>query len=65
VYLSVPGPFLFGVTTCGISHKNEKDTIMSLIKVATCQLNQWALDFDANLERVKASMREAKAQVHN
>jgi len=36
---------------------------MSLIKVATCQLDQWALDFDANLERVKKSMREAKAKV--
>jgi hypothetical protein len=38
---------------------------MSIIKVATCQLDQWALDFDANLERVKKSIREAKAQVTN
>jgi NAD+ synthase (glutamine-hydrolysing) len=31
-------------------------------KVATCNLNQWALDFQGNLERILESIREAKAQ---
>eukprot|EP00624_Nannochloropsis_granulata_P002498 evm.model.NODE_22584_length_7007_cov_26.267733.2 len=35
---------------------------MSLITVATCNLNQWALDFDGNLERIKESIRQAKAK---
>jgi NAD+ synthase (glutamine-hydrolysing) len=34
----------------------------TLVTVATCNLNQWALDFDGNLERVRASIREAKAR---
>jgi len=29
--------------------------------VATCNLNQWSLDFDGNLERCVQSIREAKA----
>eukprot|EP00928_Gymnodinium_smaydae_P098103 TRINITY_DN9046_c0_g5_i1.p1 TRINITY_DN9046_c0_g5~~TRINITY_DN9046_c0_g5_i1.p1 ORF type:complete len:796 (-),score=201.07 TRINITY_DN9046_c0_g5_i1:86-2389(-) len=33
-----------------------------LVKVATCNLNQWAMDFAGNLERIKASINEAKAQ---
>ena len=33
----------------------------SLITVATCALNQWALDFDGNLERILRSCRQAKA----
>jgi NAD+ synthase (glutamine-hydrolysing) len=32
-----------------------------LVVVATCNLNQWALDFDGNLERVERSIRLAKA----
>ena len=32
----------------------------SKILVASCNLNQWALDFDGNLERVKESIRQAK-----
>lgn len=32
----------------------------SKILVASCNLNQWALDFDGNLERVKDSIRQAK-----
>jgi hypothetical protein len=28
--------------------------------VATCTLNQWALDFDGNLQRVKRSIHRAK-----
>ncbi|RLN49993.1 hypothetical protein BBJ29_002788 [Phytophthora kernoviae] len=37
-------------------------SIMSaLVTVATCNLNQWALDFDGNLERILESIRQAKA----
>ena len=31
-----------------------------LATVATCALNQWALDFDGNLRRTVDSIREAK-----
>jgi NAD+ synthase (glutamine-hydrolysing) len=31
-------------------------------RVATCNLCQWALDFDGNLERIKRSIDEARAQ---
>ena len=34
----------------------------TLVKIATCQLNQWALDFKGNLARVIESIKEAKAQ---
>ena len=33
----------------------------SLAKVATCNLNQWAMDFEGNLRRIEASIAEAKA----
>ncbi|KAG0167386.1 glutamine-dependent NAD(+) synthetase [Apophysomyces sp. BC1034] len=33
-----------------------------LITVATCSLNQWALDFDGNLQRILESIRLAKAK---
>eukprot|EP00976_Prorocentrum_cordatum_P031862 647749-Prorocentrum_minimum.AAC.4 len=29
--------------------------------LATCNLNQWAMDFDSNIERVEESIRQAKA----
>jgi NAD+ synthase (glutamine-hydrolysing) len=32
----------------------------SLAKVATCNLNQWAMDFAGNLSRIEASIKEAK-----
>ena len=32
----------------------------NLITVATCNLNQWALDFDGNLKRIIASIHRAK-----
>ena len=32
-----------------------------LVTVATCNLNQWALDFDGNLDRVLRSIKQAKA----
>ena len=31
-----------------------------LVKVATCNLNQWSMDYVGNLERIDASIREAK-----
>lgn len=34
---------------------------MRLAKVSTCNLNQWAMDFDGNLARVVASIQQAKA----
>lgn len=34
----------------------------ALAKVATCNLNQWAMDFTSNLKRIKASIEEAKKQ---
>ena len=34
---------------------------MPLVKLATCNLNQWAMDFKGNLERIEESVREAKA----
>uniref|UniRef100_M1AVY3 Glutamine-dependent NAD(+) synthetase n=1 Tax=Solanum tuberosum TaxID=4113 RepID=M1AVY3_SOLTU len=34
---------------------------MRLLKVATCNLNQWAMDFDCNLSNIKQSVAEAKA----
>jgi NAD+ synthase (glutamine-hydrolysing) len=33
---------------------------MRPIKIATCNLNQWAMDFDGNLKRIKESIRMAK-----
>ncbi|XP_078148812.1 glutamine-dependent NAD(+) synthetase-like isoform X1 [Carex rostrata] len=33
---------------------------MRLLKVATCNLNQWAMDFDTNLKNIKESIRQAK-----
>ena len=30
-------------------------------RVATCNLNQWALDFDGNLQRILSSIEKAKA----
>lgn len=34
----------------------------SLVTVATCNLNQWALDFNGNLERIWESCQQAKAK---
>ena len=33
---------------------------MKLVTLATCNLNQWALDFQGNLERILESIAEAK-----
>lgn len=29
--------------------------------MATCSLNQWAMDFDTNIKNIKESIRQAKA----
>ena len=34
---------------------------MQLTTLATCNLNQWALDFDGNLQRIMESIKRAKA----
>ncbi|KAK9681785.1 hypothetical protein RND81_10G027800 [Saponaria officinalis] len=34
---------------------------MRLLKVATCNLNQWAMEFDANLNNIKESINLAKS----
>jgi NAD+ synthase (glutamine-hydrolysing) len=33
-----------------------------LVTLATCNLNQWALDWEGNLERIKESIRVAKSE---
>jgi len=33
---------------------------MSVVRVATCNLNQWALDFEGNAARIVESIRRAK-----
>lgn len=33
---------------------------MRLLKVATCNLNQWAMDFDCNMKNIKDSISRAK-----
>ncbi|KAK4486547.1 hypothetical protein RD792_009231 [Penstemon davidsonii] len=33
---------------------------MRLLKVATCNLNQWAMDFDCNMKNIKESISKAK-----
>lgn len=33
-----------------------------IVTLATCSLNQWALDFDGNYERIRRSILEAKAK---
>ncbi|CAF2080840.1 glutamine-dependent NAD(+) synthetase [Brassica napus] len=34
---------------------------MRLLKVATCNLNQWAMEFECNMKNIKASISQAKA----
>lgn len=33
---------------------------MALVTLATCALNQWSLDFEGNLRRIKESIIKAK-----
>lgn len=44
------------------SRVNFTSSRSNKIIVATCNLNQWALDWDDNLKRIEASIRVAKAQ---
>ena len=37
------------------------DCRMRLLKVATCNLNQWAMEFECNMKNIKASISQAKA----
>ena len=39
-----------------------KNTMPSYATIASCSLNQWALDWEGNLTRIKASILEAKAR---
>ena len=34
--------------------------MVHLVKVSTCSLDQWALDFSGNIERIKTSIKESK-----
>lgn len=36
--------------------------ILAVSTLATCQLNQWALDFEDNLERTLPSIKKAKEE---
>jgi hypothetical protein len=51
-------------TMSGISTATSMSTAVSIqinkCTIATCNLNQWALDFDGNLERIVASIKRAK-----
>lgn len=35
--------------------------MVQLVKLATCNLNQWSMDFDLNLRNIELSIRQAKA----
>ncbi len=35
---------------------------MMLVTLSTCNLNQWALDFEGNTDRIIESIHEAKRQ---
>ena len=35
---------------------------MRVVRLATCNLNQWALDFEGNLRRIRESIQQAHAQ---
>ena len=41
---------------------DDYDSMTRFATLATCALNQWALDFDGNLERTMESIRQAKAR---
>ena len=48
------------VPSCSFSY--PRTTTSSLITLATCNLNQWALDFDGNVKRILTSCQIAKDQ---
>lgn len=47
---------------CSICFYQALLNALHRITVATCSLNQWALDFEGNLERILESIRIAKAK---
>lgn len=44
----------------GIYQRRTSKMAQRVATFATCNLNQWAMDFGANLERIKKSIRVAK-----
>jgi hypothetical protein len=38
--------------------------MVHLVQVATCNLNQWAMDFDLNLDNIKQSIRQDIMHTH-
>lgn len=44
----------------GSQFQADSNQRMRLLKVATCNLNQWAMDFDNNVKNIKESIRRAK-----
>jgi len=51
------------ISTTTISSSSSTSTAIqnNKVKLATCNLNQWALDFDGNLTRIIESIKKAKA----
>lgn len=41
-------------------HRRTLKLFSPVTTLATCQLNQWALDFEGNLERILLSIKKAK-----
>ena len=37
---------------------------MRTLVAATCNLNQWALDFEGNLKRIAESIEEVRSRAH-
>lgn len=45
-----------------MNDRNADDLLENFSVLATCSLNQWALDFDGNYQRILESIRQAKAK---
>ena len=50
--------------TTGVGSSSSYSTSSTLITVATCNLNQWALDFDGNVQRIYESCRLASEFIY-
>ncbi|GAY39348.1 hypothetical protein CUMW_043680, partial [Citrus unshiu] len=48
------------LSTLDVAIFRHQSAKMRLLKVATCNLNNWALDFDCNLKNIKESIGRAK-----
>jgi len=60
-----PLAIIAAIVICGIeepqiANQNRFCYAMRLLKVATCSLNQWAMDFDCNAKQIKESIAKAK-----